>query len=223
MPCDADRRAAACTSRATAYNAIAEALLPPHGPIAADPGELAAAAAELGLDGAGLARELEGAARLREAARAELYVRTFGPTAGGDHPPYSTEYDRAGAFRKEHELADIAGAYAAWGVRVAAHLAERADHFGVEADYLGFLALKEGYAVLSHSAARADEVRAWADRFAARYVAPAAGELLDRLARGGAPALFSEAAETLVALLELQGVPAGGRPRIVALPVVNAR
>lgn len=211
-------------ARATAFNVVSEFLLPATDDLAArlNLGEverdLMTAAETLGIDAAPL---LAHVCRLRESGRAEIdeeRMQTFGPTLGQAHPPYSTEYEADSGFRKEQELADIGGFYAAWGVTLADDVHERADHFGIEADFLAFMALKEAIALIEAGASEVELVRSAIQRFAGQYVAPGAREFAVRLDSG---CLFAPVASLLVALLN--GLtPAGDLPRrrVVTLPVL---
>ena len=211
-------------ARAAAYHVIAEILLPPGEELAGrlGDGSLAAdldiAARVLGL-GPAAALGAEAARRRGTGARAleQAHMDLFGPTVGTAHPPYSTEYDPDAGFRKEQELADIAGYYKAWGVGIADDLHERVDHFGVEADFLSFLAAKEAVALAADGPV--DLVREAAARFACTYVLPAARLFDERLERAQASPLFLHAAALLHALAESSPEPA--RRRVVPLPVVS--
>jgi TorA maturation chaperone TorD len=216
----------AARARSVAYHTVAEVLLAPtdeleralaDGTLARD---LGAAAAALAIDATPLCEKLRAGRGATRAALEREHMRLFGPTIGQDHPPYSTEYDPNGKFRKEHELADIAGFYRAWGLLLDEDLGERVDHFGVEADYLAFLAVKEAYALVQGETDGAARVRQASDRFATRYVAGPARELAERLARASERGLLAAAAALLVSLLLAQGIPLRGRPRIGSLPVL---
>ena len=229
MPSDIDFIRA--RSRAMGYNIAAELLMPPTeevagriagGTLARD---LAAAAEGLALAEAAapLVAALRGLGAASMAALDERFMRVFGATPGSVHPPYSTDYDPDGGFRKEQELGDIAGFYRAFGIGLADDVHERVDHFGVEADFLAFLALKEAFAMLEDGPARVEQVRSAAGRFAAQYVAPAVSAFVERLETAGADELWLQAARWLAAVLaERDGDPARVGRRIVALPVVPA-
>ncbi len=214
-------------ARSVAYNIVAELLLAPNDSTEAEltsgklRQNLREAVDELGVDASTLLERLASNQDTTKAALEQEHMRVFGPTIGQDHAPYSTEYDPNGKFRKEHELADIAGYYRAWGLAIDEDLHERMDHFGVEADYLAFLSLKEAFALIEGEPDRATEVRKTADKFAKRYIAAAAREFADRLERADEDGLFTAVAVFLVELLRAQGVPARGQPRIGSLPVVQ--
>jgi len=227
MPCDAaDDPLAAARARSIAYHGIAELLLPPTDELAealesgAFAGELEAAAETLGLCHAAAPLLASLGAPPDRQALEHAQMAMFGPSVGVDHPPYSTEYDPGGAYRKEHELADIAGYYRAWGLALDERLHERIDHIGVETDFLAFLSLKEAYELSCDRPERAADVQRHADRFAATYLARAAHTLAERLARSNRRSAFTHAVAMLCALLDARGIPRDGRPRIVSLPVL---
>ena len=215
-------------ARADAYHAIALLLLPP--------------AEELteGLDSGGLSRTLDQAVgrlalgtgeALVDAVRAlegqtqeqleQRHFSTFGASVGAAHPPYSTEYERDAGFRKEQELADIAGFYRAFGVGLADGLHERPDHLGIEADFLAFLSMKEALALSRGEAEHLDIVAQARVRFARDYVLPAARCFADRLAAEGRGEPFFAAAALLRELLVADAGSDAPHRRVVSLPVVH--
>ncbi len=93
--------------------------------------------------------ELAGAAR-RLSARppvAGTFRRLFGHTARGAVPPYGAEYGSATLFQQPHRLADLAGFYAAFGMRVDPAEHERVDHVRCQLEFLAFLARKEAHEI----------------------------------------------------------------------------
>lgn len=230
MQSDREREVIAARARANVLSAVADLLLPPTDEVAARVAsgemieDLRRALRDLPCDAAGPL--LEELGRLRgPTTRADLageHLRVFGPSVGSLHPPYSTEHDTAAPFRKEQDLADIAGYYRAFGVALHDDLHERVDHMGVEADFLAFLAMKEAYALCEDGPHEVAIVRAAAARFAREIVAPAARSFAERLARaeGG---LFAAAAALLCALVDDARAPGDiPRRRVAALPVVAA-
>ncbi len=59
---------------------------------------------------------------------------------------YETEYGLPHEFRQSQEMADIAGFYRAFGLKVGGEARERPDHIAVELEFLHFMALKEAHA-----------------------------------------------------------------------------
>lgn len=218
-------------AKATALGVTAKLLLPPDASVTEE------------LEGGDLEREIREAGRRLElpeadaladalgrertvdrAGREAAYMRLFGPTVGRDNPPYSTEYEPDAGFRKEQDLADIAGFYRAFGLLPADGLAERPDHFGIEADFLAFLCLKEAVALAEDDAEGLQIVRSAAGRFAAHYLGPAVRTFGERLARSAPDSAQTAAAALLAALADGDaGGPAASPPsrRVVALPVVS--
>lgn len=75
------------------------------------------------------------------------HLRCFGHTISTECPPYECEYDQTHIFEKSQSLADIAGFYKAFGLKLAPDLNDRLDHISVELEFMQFLCLKEAYAV----------------------------------------------------------------------------
>lgn len=97
---------------------------------------------------------------LREALLAtpvELLAATHNQLFAGEVPcsPYETEYE-FDAFAKARQLADIAGFYRAFGLKVATEDAAPADFIATELDFMSHLAIKQAYA----------DVNGWEDRTA---------------------------------------------------------
>lgn len=63
--------------------------------------------------------------------------------------PYETEYDQAHIFQKSQQLADVVAFYHAFGLALAPGLKERADHIGVELEFMHVLTAKEAYGLLN--------------------------------------------------------------------------
>lgn len=86
-------------------------------------------------------------AALREADQTELRT-THNALFAGEVPcsPYETEYE-FDAFAKARQLADIAGFYRAFGLKVAVDDAAPADHIATELEFMSHLALKEAIAL----------------------------------------------------------------------------
>ncbi|MBI2876995.1 MAG: molecular chaperone TorD family protein [Candidatus Tectomicrobia bacterium] len=72
--------------------------------------------------------------------------RIFGHTISQECPPYETQYGTENLFQQTHQLGDIAGFYRAFGLETSEKVAERADHLGLELEFMGFLAYKEAHA-----------------------------------------------------------------------------
>ncbi|HSB61662.1 MAG TPA: molecular chaperone TorD family protein, partial [Vicinamibacteria bacterium] len=88
----------------------------------------------------------------RRAAFARLFGHAHAPV-----PPFETEYGSANAFGQPQRLADIAGCYAAFGLRPAARLDERVDHVACQCEFLDFLSRKEAFVMASVPAGASGE------------------------------------------------------------------
>lgn len=154
---DAERVAAieAALARSALFEALALGFSPPSEAAgerltgaggAAGLADAAEAAGYPDLDG--LVRELAARDARRETLEA-TYGRLFGHTARGEAPPYETEYGAGDTFRQPQELADVAGFYRAFGLRMSPSAAERPDHAACECEFASFLARREALAIES--------------------------------------------------------------------------
>ncbi len=93
--------------------------------------------------------ELAGAARQLSARPPDTgtYRLLFGHTARGAVPPYGAEFGSDTLFQQPQRLADLAGFYAAFGMRVDPAEHERVDHVRCQLEFLAFLARKEAYEI----------------------------------------------------------------------------
>ena len=73
--------------------------------------------------------------------------RLFGHTAHAKVPPYETEYGEHSLFQQPQQLGDIAGFFAAFGLKLKVSEHERSDHISCECEFLSFLSRKEAYAL----------------------------------------------------------------------------
>ncbi len=165
-------------ARADAYRLLGAAFRDPDGPFEAplEVEDLTASLATFGLLLTAGERATLDAVTSRHARAAE-HRRLFGHTVAHGCPPYETEYGRRHVFGQAQELADLAGFYAAFGLRPAPS-GERPDHVACELEFLAILALKEAYArargddALSHvardgaTAFLRDHLGRWAPAFA---------------------------------------------------------
>ncbi|MDP6560338.1 MAG: molecular chaperone TorD family protein [Candidatus Binatia bacterium] len=138
--------------RATLYNALALGFRPPAKEtldrLIAQEGAEALADAAAVLDER-LASAAQALAHVRSRSLPELsasFRRLFGHTARGPVPPYETEYGQEVLFQQPQELADLAGFYRAFSLKLSPAEHERLDHISCECEFLSFLALKEAYA-----------------------------------------------------------------------------
>ncbi|MDP2673318.1 MAG: molecular chaperone TorD family protein [Dehalococcoidia bacterium] len=124
--------------------------------------ELAAAAAAIG--------------GVPEAPLTDEFARLFNPSMHGNCPPYETEYTAAHVFMRVQQLADVAGFFRAFGLRVAAGFRERPDHIATELEFMQVLTLKEARALARRERAHAGICRRAQARFLqehlGRWLAP---------------------------------------------------
>ncbi len=139
--------------RSAAYNALSLAFLYPEGDAGAVMAEklrnLAAGALSVPWPGVIAAAEaadlsLQG---FSPQDMQDAFLAIFGHTVPVDCPPYEAEYDQAHLFQKSQTLADVAAAYAAFGVSPSAQFRDRQDHLSMEMAFMDLLTFKEAYAV----------------------------------------------------------------------------
>ncbi len=87
------------------------------------------------------------------------YHRAFGHVPLTDCPPYESGYLGAHLFRQVNVMADVAGCYRAFGLRIGQQERERVDHVTVELEFMRFLAYKEAFALVHHGRSPADICR----------------------------------------------------------------
>jgi DMSO reductase family type II enzyme chaperone len=128
-------------------------------------------------------------------ALAATYQDLFGHVVRGAAPAYETEYGADDLFRQPQELADLGGFYAAFGLALAAHAAERADHVACECEFLMFLARKEAAALERADAATAREAARAARLFLRDHVGRFVPSLCERIRRAGAGGFYDALAD----------------------------
>ncbi len=90
--------------------------------------------------------------------RSRLFRDAFGHTAAGLYPPYETHYGQPTVFEQTDVLADIAGFYRSFGLKVDATRGETPDHAGVEIEFAAYLAGMERTAPDAEKAAIAHDI-----------------------------------------------------------------
>lgn len=152
-------------ARAVLYRFLSTAFRYPDPSNLSDLDELAdgalAAGATLDEMGAELSGRLEALmARRRSASPDELtrgYAVLFGHSAQGTCPLYETEYGECDeGLQQPHQLGDLSGFYAAFGLVPSRRIHERMDHVSIECEFLAFLYQKESYALSLDSPERLD-------------------------------------------------------------------
>ncbi len=108
------------------------------------------------------------------------YTELFGHAVRGTCPPYELEYGNREILQQASELADIAGFYQAFGMKMVSESHERPDHIAVECEFMSVLTAKQAYAIetSNHDAQRivvdaqqsflADHLCKWCPAFAHR-------------------------------------------------------
>ncbi len=86
-----------------------------------------------------------GRAPLDELRSAHLLL--FPQVESRDCPSYETAYRGEDVFQQADVMADVAGFYAAHGLRVGGEARERPDHITTELEFMSFLHRKEAYAL----------------------------------------------------------------------------
>lgn len=103
------------------------------------------------------------------------YERVFGLLVSGACPPHGTEYvQQKLTFQRSHALADIAGFYAAFGLKISANHPERHDHIALELEFMACLLGLEHRAIVKGGPAqqeRIDVCRAAQSEFFATHIA----------------------------------------------------
>lgn len=80
---------------------------------------------------------------------ADQHITLFDHSRDEMIPPYETDHRKLELHSSVQEMADIAGFYLAFGLRMRGEYGERPDHLGAELEFMSFLAAKERYAVAS--------------------------------------------------------------------------
>jgi TorA maturation chaperone TorD len=219
----------AALARAVVCRALAAILGPPSGdarePLSEPRTRRALPAAAALLDGGAPGPVSEAARRLVAALDGafpdldRLRARLFGPTLRGRVCPYETEYGGAHLFQQAQSLADVAGYYLAFGLTPPADGGERADHAALEFEFLGFLSLKEAYALERRDAEMVQVSRAALRRFLRDHLGRFGRAFGVSLEREDPEGIFGSAGSLAAAFLAAecrrQGVAAG--PDLLAL------
>ncbi|MCP4204564.1 MAG: hypothetical protein GY769_21860 [bacterium] len=93
------------------------------------------------------------------------YEHLFGHTLRGRVCPYECEYGRRAMLQQAHELADLAGFYAAFGLKASETRHERPDHVACQFEFLEFLVRKEDWALENGDAEMAQITREAGKKF----------------------------------------------------------
>jgi DMSO reductase family type II enzyme chaperone len=158
--------------------------------------------------------------------RIEPFDRLFGHTARGGVPPYETEYGVEALFQQPHEMGDLMGFYAAFGLTLNPREHERPDHIGCECEFASFLALKEAYALEHGEPAILEETRKATRLFLRDHLGRFAPAFTRKLAQDAGADFYGALADVCYRLVNLDcarfGVPSG--PQSLSLrPAIDDR
>jgi nitrate reductase assembly molybdenum cofactor insertion protein NarJ len=157
-------------------------------------------------------KDLAGAAHYALGQASEgLYHSLFGP--GGPAPAREVSY--RDAVQLGYVLSELEANYAAFHFQP--RTSEPPDHVSVEADFVGYLRLKEAYALACEDPERAEVTALAARNFLAEHLAVLAHPLAHSLNASGIPFL-SEAGKALVRRVGEAPKPAAGQADL--LPVL---
>ncbi|MCC6610338.1 MAG: molecular chaperone TorD family protein [Burkholderiales bacterium] len=152
-------------------------------------------------------------ARMSLARWRAAHVRCFGYAISKECPPYEAEYDQANLFQQTQTLADIAGFYRAFGLETAPALHERADHIGIELEFMQFLCLKEAHAAgRGETPERVAHCRTSQAKFLERHLGVWACAFARRLRGVAGEGLYAALAQLLEAFLAAETAQLGVRP-----------
>jgi TorA maturation chaperone TorD len=149
--------------------------------------------------------------------------RLFGHTVRGEVPAYETEYGGDDLFRQPHELADVGGFYAAFGLTLAVGAGERADHVRCECEFLAFLARREAVALERGEPEVATEIRKATRLFLRDHLGRFAPTLAQRLCQADGGGFYAALGALLDALVHLEcarvAVPLGPAALSLRTPI----
>lgn len=213
-PGDGPRARDEALARCAVYVALALGFTPPgrdgvESRLASARGarELAAALAAAGVGADGVETLVERPPDLA------THRRLFGHTARGSVPPYGTEYGNDTLFQQPQRLADAAGFFSAFGLRLEAAGHERVDHVRCQLEFLAFLARKEAHALETGDAGMLAEIRRARRLFLRDHLGRFAPALGERLRREDPQGFYGVLGEVLRRFVEAEcrrsGVAAG--------------
>ena len=157
-----------------------------------------------------------------EAPLSDDFTRLFNPSVHANCPPYGTEYTAAHVFMRAQQLADVAGFYRAFGLRVAAGFRERPDHIASELEFMQVLTLKEARALARRERAHAGICR----RAEARFLKEHLGRWLEpyaaKLAAAGGQGFYVRAAALARDFVAKDAAQLGVQPQIGIAPRADA-
>lgn len=156
-------------------------------------------------------------ARLEELE--ESFTILFGHTIQGLVCPYETEYGNLQVFQQGQELADIQGFYNAIGLKRKEDSRERADHIGMECEYLSILARKEAYLMEDGDEEQLNETRQIYRLFLRDHLARFGIAVNHRLERENQDGFYGRLGFLCRSFLELECVRLNVSPGLETLPL----
>ena len=218
-----DSEDVAALARSVLYETLALALQPPTREtlerIESDEARQTLVMAAETVDPEGASGLSDAVSRLTRLPRARVddlaarHSQLFGHTARGPVCVFETEYATDALFRQPQELADIAGYYAAFGLKPRPVDGERVDHVSCECEFAGFLCRKEAFALTAGPEAEGsleshlemlDTTRKAARSFLKDHLGRFGTAFGLRLSREDAGGVFGLLAELLLSLLRLE-------------------
>lgn len=144
---------------------------------------------------------------------ADEHTRLFGPST--QCQPWETAYGDANRMAgRTFELADIAGMYRAFGLRLSAKQNERPDHIVAELEFIGALLMQLAWALADSKQEQAsitrDALHLFLDQHAGRWL-KAFAAAVDK--QGAMPA-YAAAAHAAASFVEGECARAGAAPRV---------
>jgi len=211
-------------ARAQAYALLARAFGRPDAWYEADVAEgcfgdaLAEALAALGHEE--LADAAAAISGVPEAPLTDEFVRLFNPSMHGNCPPYETEYTAAHVFMRAQQLADVAGFFRAFGLRVATGFRERPDHIATELEFMQVLTLKEARALARRERAHAGICRRAQARFLQEHLGRWLEPYCQKLAALGGDGFYARVAGLARDFVAREAAELGVQPQIGVVPRV---
>lgn len=143
---------------------------------------------------------------------ADEHTRLFGPST--QCPPWETAWGDARRFAgRTQEMADVAGMYRAFGLKLSAKLNERPDHIVAELEFIGALLMQLGWALADGHSDNAsvthDALHLFLDQHAGRWVKAFASAV----EKQGAMPAYATAAQATASFIEGECARAGALPK----------
>lgn len=121
-------------------------------------------------------------------------------------PLHETAYEPDRAVAMAHDLSQVAGFYAAYGVKIAEDFKELPDHLSMELEFISYLYAKEAYALEQDWKTRAKACRTARRQFLKEHLARWFPACAERMAQHARLRLYPAAAALVQALLDGEAV-----------------